>query len=50
MAKDRTDLSTRERLGLLLILLALKIVGPWEYDHQVEPVVKGIRETLGLKP
>lgn len=32
-------LSTRERLCAALILLLVKIIAPWEYDHQFKEVL-----------
>lgn len=38
----RKPLSIRERLALYLILMAVRMLAPWEYEHQFKEVVGDI--------
>ena len=38
----KAPLSIRERLVLWLIMLAIRILAPWEYEHQFTEVVQEI--------
>ncbi len=35
----KAEISTRERVVLWLILLMVRILAPWEYEHQFEGVI-----------
>lgn len=40
------NLTSRERLCVILLLLALRIVSPFKYSSEMEAEVKKIREAL----
>jgi hypothetical protein len=40
------DMPIRTRFALLLILLAIKVCEPWNYSHQFEKDLNGLRDIL----
>ena len=42
----RTRINQRERIALWLIVFALRIVAPWEYDHQYKECLERLDEVL----
>lgn len=44
----KEELTFRERLGLRVLIIMLKIVAPWQYSHefskQIEEIEKMVRE------
>lgn len=40
------DLPIRTRIGLFLILIAIKLVEPWQYSHQFESDLKELQDLL----
>lgn len=46
MAKAQTNLTVKEKLSIRLLILAIKIIGPWEYSHEFTDLFKKIEEDL----
>lgn len=42
----KSEFSYREKLVVILIVLLIKIIKPWEYDHQFTEFWKQINECL----
>ena len=40
------DVPFRTRLALWFILIAIKILEPWQYSHQFESDIKALQEML----
>ena len=43
----KAPLSRREKVVLWLIMLAIRILAPWEYEYQFTEVVKEITTLVG---
>lgn len=46
MATTKEKLTFRERIGLNLILVALHIIKPWDYSHEVSKYFDAIEKEL----
>lgn len=44
--KNKRPLSTREKMVIQICMLMLRIIGPWEYDHQFKPIFDGINDLM----
>ena len=44
--KFDTKLSLREKIAIHIMLFVLKIVHPWDFEHQVEEHLRTIKELL----
>jgi uncharacterized protein YfkK (UPF0435 family) len=41
--------NTKEKLAIKLIILAVKILQPWKYEHQFTELLKDIDDTMAEK-
>lgn len=48
MAKKTEKLSLREKLSVHLIIIGLKIIGAWEYDHQIDKYFEALEKDMKL--
>ena len=46
MARKDVPLTVRERLAIWLLLYAIQIVHPYEYEHQFKEIESGLREIV----
>lgn len=46
MSQQTKQLSSREKLATILVLMLLKILSPWEYEHQFKEVFDQIKQIL----
>lgn len=44
---EKPDLTTRQRVALRLILMAVEIVQPWRYSHEADKLIDEIKAELG---
>ncbi|MFA5937341.1 MAG: hypothetical protein WC822_05725 [Candidatus Paceibacterota bacterium] len=49
MATTKEKLTFRERIGLHLILVALHIVKPWDYNHEVSKYFDAIEKEIKME-
>ena len=49
MSKTKEELSLRERLALILIIIAIKIVSPTQYDHEISGDIINLKDELNMK-
>lgn len=43
---EKTPVSTREKLVIILVVFLIKMLKPWEYDHQFTKFWEEIKENL----
>jgi len=46
MAEPKADLTPRERLVCRILILIVKILKPYDFEHQFQDDFKGIQEAL----
>jgi hypothetical protein len=46
MAENTTRITTREKVALLVLLFALKILNPTGYEHQIQELKEAIEKQL----
>jgi len=46
VSEPKADLTKRERVAVYLIIWAVKIISPWEYDHQQKDWIAELKAML----
>ena len=46
---DKSELNTREKLTIVLVLFIINLLKPWQYSHQQDEFYEQVYDLIGLK-